>query len=157
MDLFYEPHRLLLKKLLDFEVEFILIGGYAVNYHGFSRPTGDIDLWLKPTDTNKDKLLLVLETYHFTQESIDNFKTIDFSKPEVFCMGEIPIRVDFLTQITGVSYEEADKEKIIGNIDGMNIPVLHLNHLVLSKITNNRTKDKFDVEELQKIQKLKPL
>jgi len=65
------------------------------------------------------------------------------------------VRVDFLTKISGVNYEEADKEKVIVDIEGMKIPVLHLNHLILSKIGTERTKDKADIEELQKIAALK--
>lgn len=155
MDIFYEPHRILLAKLIEHRVDFIMIGGYAVNFHGFSRPTGDMDIWLKPNAENKIKLLEMLKTYHFNKESINYIESLDFSKAEVFCMGEAPVRVDFLTKISGVEYETADKEKIIADIEGMKIPILHINHLVLSKMSNDRTKDKLNVEELQKIQALK--
>ena len=69
-------------------------------------------------------------------------------------MGEAPIRVDFMTKITGVNYDDADREKVIAEIEGLRLPILHLNHLVISKISN-RTKDKLDIEELQKIQQEK--
>lgn len=155
MNIFYEPHIELLKKLTKSKVDFILIGGYAVNFHGFSRPTGDLDIWLKPSKENQDRLIGVLESYKFLPESIDYIRNLNFSEANTFSFGEVPIRVDFLTKITGISYEEADKQKIIGEVNGLSIPVLHLNHLILSKISNERLKDKMDVEELQKIKKLK--
>ena len=155
MDLFYEPHRLILQRLIECKVDFILIGGYAVNYHGYSRPTGDLDLWLNPVGENQLRFIALLEKYQFEKESIEYVKSLNFSNAEVFCMGEPPVRVDFLTKISGVDYDDADKLKIMVDIAGMKIPILHLNHLVLSKVANNRTKDKLDVEELQKIQELK--
>jgi hypothetical protein len=152
MDLFYKPHRLILQKLIDSDVKFIVVGGYAVNFHGFNRPTGDIDLWLKPSVENQNKFIKMLETNGFEKESINYIKSLDFSNAVVFCMGTVPARVDFLTKISGVNYNEADKLKILADVKGLKIPILHINHLILSKISNERLKDKLDVEELQKIQ-----
>jgi hypothetical protein len=121
MDLFYKPHKDILQKMLFFNVEFIMIGGYAVNYQGFSRPTGDLELWIKPTNDNKEKLLEMLKVNKFNKESIEYINSVDFTKPEVFCMGEPPTRIDFLTKITGFEYEVANKEKIIEVFEGMNI------------------------------------
>ena len=57
MKILLEEFRLLLKKLLESKVDFILIGGYAVNFHGYNRPTGDMDIWLRPTNETRDKLV----------------------------------------------------------------------------------------------------
>lgn len=137
--------------LIESNVEFILIGGFAVNYYGFNRPTGDMDIWLKPTIANKKKLLDALTKYGFDKESLDYVSSLDFANPEVFACGEPPVRIDFLTKISGVNYEEADTRKILAPFGELTIPILHLQHLILSKISNNRTKDKLDIEELQKI------
>ena len=155
MDIFYEPHRKMLRLLVEFNVDFILIGGFAVNYYGYNRPTGDMDIWLKPSIDNQQKLINALTNYGFNKESINYVLSLDFTKPEVFACGEPPIRVDFLTKITGVDYEEADAQKVLSPMENIHIPILHLHHLVLSKISNDRTKDKLDIEELQKIQALR--
>jgi len=76
MDLFYEPHRELLQALLEYEVSFIMIGGYVVNYYRYNRPTGDMDIWLEPTEKNKEKLLVLLKKYEFDQESIDYIRSL---------------------------------------------------------------------------------
>jgi len=60
MNLFEYTHQQLIKKLLEARVEFIIIGGYSVIFHGYQRTTGDIDIWLKPDNTNKERLLPVL-------------------------------------------------------------------------------------------------
>jgi hypothetical protein len=155
MDLFYQPHREILSQMLEFKIRFLLIGGYAVNYHGYSRPTSDLDLWLDPSEENKTKFISMLENYEYDTQGIDYIRSIDFSKPEVFCIGEPPVRTDFLTKVSILSFDEAYSEKITGDIEGMQIPVLQINHLILTKISNNRIKDKLDIEELQKIQKIR--
>jgi predicted nucleotidyltransferase len=151
MDVFFEPHRKMLRMLHEFNVDFILVGGFAVNYYGFNRPTGDMDIWLKPQNENKDKLLLALTAYGFNSESINYVQSLDFNDTLVFSCGELPFRIDFLTKISGVSYAEAEPQALKTTMENINVNIIHIHHLVLSKISNNRTKDKLDVEELQKI------
>ena len=151
MDVFFEPHRKMLRMLHEFNVDFMLVGGFAVNYYGFNRPTGDMDIWLKPQNENKDKLLLALTAYGFNSESINYVQSLDFNDTLVFSCGELPFRIDFLTKISGVSYAEAEPQALKTTMENINVNIIHIHHLVLSKISNNRTKDKLDVEELQKI------
>ncbi len=84
MNIFYDAHKLVLQKMLDKEVEFILIGGYAVNYYGYNRVTGDMDIWLKPDNSNKTLLLIALQELGFDEEGIMLIDTWDFSKPLFF-------------------------------------------------------------------------
>lgn len=151
MDVFFEPHLKMLRMLREFNVDFMLVGGFAVNYYGFNRPTGDMDIWLKPENENKEKLLNALAAYGFNTESINYVKSLDFNDTLVFTCGELPFRIDFLTKISGVNYSEAEPQAVKTTMENINIHIIHIHHLVLSKIANNRTKDKLDVEELQKI------
>lgn len=155
MNIFFEKHFDLIKKLLEGNVLFILIGGYAVNFHGYNRTTGDLDLWVKPDNENKTKLIAVLTKMGFNLEDLEAINKMDFTKILAFNFWEVPFKVDVLTQIAGVKYEIADNKKVLSDIDGIMVPFLHLDHLVISKISNNRTKDKLDVEELQKIAEFK--
>jgi predicted nucleotidyltransferase len=142
----------LIKELNQNEVEYLVVGGYAVNYHGYRRTTGDIDLWIKPENgINKDRILLCLMNLGVSQEMIDQLRKLDFSKPVVFVDGVEPYKIDFMTNISGVKFEEAFNEKLISELDGIPIPFIQLNHLILSKITTGRLKDKMDVDELQRI------
>jgi predicted nucleotidyltransferase len=154
-NIFFKEHQLLLEKLINAGVKFIIVGGYAVNYHGYNRTTGDLDLWIKPDSTNRELLLNVLSEMGFNKDGIEFIQNSDFDKPFVFNIWERPYKVDFMTKISGITYEEADKNKVIENFQGLPIPFLDLQHLVVSKMTTNRLRDRADVEELQKIMKLK--
>ena len=153
MNLFIELHQELLRKLLQEDVDFISIGGYSVIFHGYNRTTGDIDIWLRPDNDNKKKLLPVLRDFGFDEVELNEVASIDFTKHMVFSIGEYPEKMDFLTRINLVEYEEADKQKISAEVDGLIIPFIHLNHLVLSKMNTGRPKDKADVDKLQQIER----
>lgn len=144
-----------LKEFNDHHVDFLLIGGYAVNYHGFGRPTGDLDLWLRPDNDNKEKCLDAFKALNFTRESIENINKLDFTKAQVFYIGEVPLRIDFLTKVNMVNFEDAWSEKKMLSIDETDIPVIDYENLVLTKISTGRTKDKLDLEELQKVRRHK--
>lgn len=155
MNIFIEKHQQLIQELLSAKVEFMLIGGYAVIYYGYRRTTGDMDLWLKPTDENKKKLLPVLKKKSFREDHLKYIENLDFTKHLAFHFWEEPERVDCLTRISGINYDEADKQKEVADIEGMQVPFINYKHLILSKISTGRPKDKADIDELQKIQKYK--
>jgi hypothetical protein len=122
-----------------------------VIFHGYKRTTGDVDIWIQPDNENRDRLIKVLEAMEFESKDLLAISQQDFRRHLVFSIGSAPEKVDFLTQISTVKYDEADAEKIIAEVDGLKIPFLHLNHLVLSKFNTGRAKDKADIEELQKL------
>jgi hypothetical protein len=155
MNILLEPHKQLLKRLIEFKIDFILIGGYAVNFHGYNRVTGDMDVWLKPDNENRSKFIAFLREDRFDEESLNRISETDFTKHVAFHIGEKPLQIDFITIISGVSFAQADEQKQLLPFENISIPFLHLDHLILSKITSSRLKDKMDVEELQKIMRLK--
>jgi hypothetical protein len=155
MNLFIELHQHLIKKLLENRVDFIIIGGYSVIFYGYERTTGDIDIWLKPSNDNKIKLLPVLKYFGIEDQDLEKIAQLDFSRHLSFSIGEAPERIDFLTRINLVEYDEADKMKVEATIEELQIPFLHLNHLVLSKMNTGRLKDQADIEKLQQIQNAK--
>lgn len=156
MNIFDEYTRNLLVELNKNHVEYIVVGGYAVNFHGYRRTTGDIDLWIKPDNTsNKDAIIKSLRNLKVEEVILNQLKTLDFSKPIVFIDGEEPFKIDFITYISGVNFNAAWQQKTTTVLDGVTIPFIHLNHLILSKMSTGRPQDKIDIEQLQKIQALK--
>lgn len=155
MNALLEEHKSFLFQLIDNKVEFILVGGMAVIYHGYPRTTGDIDIWLKPDNENKKKLIQVLKKDKVFEEDINFLNSLDFQNHLVFHIGEEPNKIDFLTHISGVRYQDADEMKKLFELEGYKIPILHINHLIISKLSSERIKDKADAEELQKIENLK--
>ncbi|MCW3122403.1 MAG: hypothetical protein JWQ38_1895 [Flavipsychrobacter sp.] len=155
MNLFIELHQFLIKKLIEARVDFIIIGGYSVIFHGYKRSTGDIDIWLKPDNDNKERFLPVLSHFDFGEGELTQVAAMDFSKHMVFSIGEPPEKMDFITHINLINYNDANEHKIFAEIDGITVPFLHLNDLVLSKMNTGRAKDKADIDMLQQIAKEK--
>lgn len=156
MNIFDEYTFNLLNELNKNEVEYLVVGGYAVNFHGYRRTTGDIDLWIKPDNAkNKNKILQSFRNLNITEDTLSQLNELDFAKPIVFIDGEEPFKIDFLTYISGVSFNDAWQQKTIAVLDGISIPFIHLNHLILSKLTTGRPQDKIDIEKLQQIQAVK--
>jgi hypothetical protein len=124
MNIFYDAHKLVLQKLLDKQVNFILVGGYAVNYYGYNRVTGEMDVWLQPDNSNKKLLLIALPELGFDEEGITIIDSWDFTKPQLFHIGEKPDLTDFMTHISGVKYDIAKRNSTLANIDGL-VPIHH--------------------------------
>lgn len=155
MNIFYDAHKLVLQKMLDKQVNFMLVGGYAVNYYGYNRVTGDMDVWLQPDNSNKKLLLIALKELGFDDDGITVIDNWDFTKPQLFHIGEKPDLTDFMTAISGVKYVTAKQNAILANIDGLNLYIIHLNNLIENKKASGRLQDLADVEHLQKILTLK--
>lgn len=153
MNILLEEYKKFLLLLIKHNVEFMLIGGYAVIYYGYARTTGDMDIWLKPDNSNKNKFINALNEYGIIPEDTDILKRIDFETTHAFHIGKEPNKIDFLTKIQGVTYSEADKSKVFFPLKNKQIPIIQYHHLIASKISSGRSKDKADVEELQNINK----
>lgn len=141
----------ILEALLRNEVDFLLIGGYAVNYHGYGRPTGDLDIWLRPDNVTKNKLLKVFTDLKFKNEDIESIGKFNFEEAVFFFHGKAPLRIDFLTRVNQVLFDDAWKKRNILHLHDLHIPVVDYYDLIKTKISTGRTKDKLDIEELQKI------
>jgi predicted nucleotidyltransferase len=153
MDILIKEHQELLLALMKHNVAFILIGGYAVIYYGYDRVTGDMDIWLQPDNKNKQPLLAAFRDFGIEDEDLERLSAIDLSKAQLFFVGDKPRRIDFLTKVSGVSFNEAVTEVNHFPIDDKKVPVIQYHHLILTKMTTGRAKDKADIEELQRINK----
>ena len=154
INIFVEEHQQILFALIKHKVNFILIGGYAVIHYGYDRNTGDMDIWLQTGNENRDKLIAALSDFGVIEEHLNTIKKMDFTNPlPVLFFGQTPRKIDFITKISNITFEEAIKEVNYINLEDVNVPVIHYNHLILSKLTSSRMKDKADIEELEKIHK----
>jgi predicted nucleotidyltransferase len=157
MNVFDDYTRQVVMALNNASVKYLVVGGYAVNYYGYRRTTGDIDIWIAPENgMNKEKLIQAFKSLAIEEEVLNMLSGMDFTKTLVFSDGEEPYKIDFLTQISGVDFNEAWNAKTEAIIDDVPIPFIHLHHLIVSKITTGRLKDKIDIETLQRIQKEQP-
>ena len=134
-----------LKLLNDNQVEYLLVGGYAVAYHGFPRTTLDMDIWIANTTENAEKMIRVMRAFGFTGEiSPQLFRTDD----GVVRMGVPPMKIEVMTSASGVTFGECFKRLIVATIDGVRVNVISLGDLRLNKAAAGRYKDLDDHEHL---------
>jgi len=137
-------------------VDYMLVGGFAVSYYGYSRTTADFDLWISPTNENKGKLVKALLFLGYTEDELSELSRQDFQQPVNFQIGGNHFYIDIMTFISGVKFEEAYPMAVEEKLaNGSCIKIIHRNHLIVNKLFTGRTKDKLDVESLQEIQKKK--
>jgi hypothetical protein len=140
-------YRDMLSAFADAEVEFLVIGAYALAAHGHPRATGDIDLWVRSTETNAGRVLEALSAFGAPLSDVDRH---DFNTPDtVFQIGVSPRRIDILTSIEGVSFEDAWPERMEIELDGLTIPILGKKHLIENKRALGRSQDRADIERLE--------
>jgi predicted nucleotidyltransferase len=151
MNIFLDEHIHFLSLLLEEKVEFLIVGGFAVNYYGYRRGTGDVDLWIKPSNSSKQLLLKIFDKIDVESEDIEYLKSLNFETHLSFHLGEEPNRIDLMTYISGVNWDEAWRQKNIVKIDKLDIPFIHKNHLIISKISTGRAQDRADIEGLQNL------
>ncbi|MEY4394950.1 MAG: hypothetical protein RL595_2199 [Planctomycetota bacterium] len=127
-------------------VKYLLIGGYAVAYHGYPRATGDIDIWVAMEKANAQKIVLVLKELGF---DLPNLTPVLFLKEEqIIRMGNPPYRIEIATTISGVDFEDCHQSRIIGTIEEIEIPIINLEKLRVNKKAAGRFKDLNDLENL---------
>lgn len=127
-------------------VEYLLVGGYAVGYHGYPRATVDMDIWIGRGPDNAGKMVAVLREFGF---DVPNLSEDLFLKEEqIVRMGVPPIRLEIFTSIPGVHFEECYRERIVDELDGVQVNLLNLEHLKASKKASGRNKDLDDLENL---------
>lgn len=138
--------------LNDHEVEYMVVGGYSVAHHGFPRYTGDIDIWIKPSIDNSQKMMIVINEFGFGSLGLNHR---DFtSKDIVVQFGVEPLRIDVLTAVTGLaSFDEAFSHIDRAKYDELNINFIGYHDLIKNKMVTNRLQDQRDVQELKKIHK----
>lgn len=137
-------------------VEFLVVGGYAVNFYGYDRTTSDLDIWINPVESNKPKITQALVNLGYLAEGDQHVSSLNFSQPSCFRLGDETYVVDIFTHMAGVNFKDAWEEKILFETEGVaNIYFISLRHLVINKMLAGRDKDKMDVDALQKIIQLK--
>lgn len=136
-----------LQSLNDNEVYYLVVGGYAVAFHGHPRYTKDIDIWIALNPDNADKMIKALEQFGFG--SLD-LKAEDFLTPDqIVQLGYAPNRIDLLTTLIGVEFEECYAARVAVVIDGVMVNFIDLENLKRNKKATGRHQDLADVENLQ--------
>ena len=128
------------------KVEYLVIGAHALAYHGAPRYTGDMDLLVRPNPENAHRILKALETFGFASAGLT---AEDFTVPDkVIQLGVAPVRIDIVTSITGVSWEEAAAGRVQGNYGDIVVYFIGRKEFIRNKQALGRKKDQADLEAL---------
>ena len=139
------------KEFLQFfnaqHVEYLLIGGYAVGYHGYPRTTGDMDVWVARHEQNAHRIVTALNAFGFgaaTGASAEMFLKPD----QVVRMGNPPLRIEVLTSISGVDFAPCFARRLVVVLEGVPVNFIGLDDLKTNKAASGRTKDQNDLDHL---------
>lgn len=137
----------MLSCLKNAEVEFIVVGAYALAAHGRPRATGDIDIWVWNSPENAQKVISALEEFG---APLSNLSVEDFTTPDLIVqLGVEPSRIDLLTGVDGLDFSEAWRNKLVVTLDGLEIYVLSRDDLLKNKLAAGRAKDQGDIVWLE--------
>ena len=137
-----------LRLLRAHSVEYLLIGGWAVGYHGYPRSTDDLDIWIAISPANAERIVKVLSDFGF---DVPELSTALFLQPDrIVRMGFEPVRIEVMTSISGVQFEECYRERLETTLDDEPVSLVNLRHLRLNKKASGRLKDLSDLENLPK-------
>ena len=130
------------------KVKYLITGGYAVGVYGHPRYTGDLDFWVEATIENGEKLVKVFNDFGLASF---NLTAQNFAKPEqIVQIGYPPYRIDVITSIDGVAFEDAYPNKNVVEVDGMQVNFIGLEDLKINKRASGRGKDLEDLKQLEK-------
>lgn len=135
-----------LKLLNENSVKYLLIGGYAVGYYGYPRPTGDMDIWIRIDEENAAKTVKTLNDFGFSSPELT--KEIFLKEKQIVRMGIAPFKLEVSNFIDGVEFDVCFAEKEIVDLDGIKVNLISLQHLKINKKASGRYKDLNDLENL---------
>lgn len=127
-------------------IEYLLVGGHAVAYYGYPRPTGDLDIWVAMTRENAEKLVKALKEFGFDVPRLS--EELFLAENQIVRMGVPPLRIDILTTISGIRFEDSFPERTTDVIEGVEVSIIGLHHLKANKQSSARHKDLDDLENL---------
>ncbi len=144
--MFSQDFREFVELLIIHRAEYLIVGGYAVGVHGHPRYTGDLDIWLNPTQENAERVLACVNEFGFASYGLTQN---DFIKEgNIVQLGYPPLRIDLLTQIDGVTFRECFENKIQVEIEGLFVNFIGYEDLLKNKKESGRLRDLDDIDNL---------
>lgn len=144
MSFFSKVHERILRKFILYDVEFVLMGGHAVVFYGVRRTTSDIDILVRPTLVNGEKILKAFKSLKLQTEDIESS---DFTKEQVFSFGMEPDGVDILTFSRGVSLDSIFQNAVKTKIDNLSMRIIDIRDLLKNKENIRRSEEKGLVDQ----------
>ena len=144
-----EDFRDVLAELLSARARFLVVGAHAVAVHGTPRATGDLDIWIDSDPDNVSRVWTAIVRFGVPVEAL-GVTTSDLEKPGMIVqIGFPPRRIDILTSVTGLAFEEAWTSHVTHGIDDLKVPFIGRNALLANKRASGRPKDLADIDALE--------
>lgn len=135
-----------LSSLNDHEVDYLVIGGYAVGYHGYPRTTGDLDILIRVSEENARRVVDAFRSFGLAAPEINTERFLKANM--IFRIGVPPVRLEIHTGIDGVTFEECYGERVVAALDGIDVALIGLEDLKRNRAASARAKDLDDLEHL---------
>jgi predicted nucleotidyltransferase len=147
-NIFNSDFRDFLSALNDQDVRYLLVGGYSVILHGYSRTTGDMDIWVERTSENYSKIRSAFLQFGMPVFDMTEINFLTHPNCDVFTFGTPPVAIDMMVKLKGLDFEKAFEKSIFFEEDGLQIRTIQKEDLLTSKKSANRPKDQNDLENL---------
>lgn len=133
--------------LLSHDVDFVIVGGHAVAFHGYPRLTDDLDILVRPTPQNARRVMDVLDLFGFGDIGLtaDDFLAAD----QVIQLGRAPNRIDLLTNIYGATIDEIWHDRVAASLDGLPVMMIGRETLIRNKRATGRPQDLVDADKIE--------
>ncbi len=148
-NIFNKDFRELIQLLNDNNVEYILVGGYAVILHGYVRTTGDLDLWIHRTQSNYEKFIKAAKSFGLPIDELTMDKFLFNKSIDVFSFGRPPIGLDIMLDVKGLEFKDSYKKSTWFETDDIEVRLINYNHLIKAKKSAGRPKDLVDIIYLE--------
>jgi hypothetical protein len=144
-----EDYRDILSALVAHHARFLVVGAHALAVHGYPRATVDIDIWVDASPENAERVWSALASFGAPLDDL-GLRMKDLTRPDIVAqLGLPPNRIDILTGVSGLSFDEAWANRIEEPIEGVRVPVLGREDLRRNKLASGRDKDRADVKGLE--------
>jgi hypothetical protein len=143
-----EDFRDFLRALKNADVRFLIVGAHALSIHGVPRATGDLDVWVECSAESARRIVNALTRFGAPVDDL-GIREADFAKPDLVAQfGLPPYRIDVLTSISGVTFDDAWTDRVAGEIEGERVSFISRRAFLQNKRATGRTKDIADIESL---------
>ncbi len=148
-NIFNEDFRDFLSALNKNEVRYILVGGFSVILHGYSRTTGDMDIWVERTSANYKKIKMAFQDFGMPVFDMSEENFLQHPNWDVFTFGNPPVAIDIMVKVKGLDFTACYEQSIIFEDEDLKIRTIHKNDLIKAKESSGRSKDRNDIENLR--------
>lgn len=128
------------------QVEYLIVGGYAVAYHGYPRATADMDIWIATNPQNAERVVAAMKEFGFDLPELST--DLFLKEGQIIRMGVPPVRIEIVTTLSGVTFAECYAARVVDVLDGIQVGLISLIHLKINKKAAGRYKDLDDLENL---------